>query len=150
MVSGWGNLEIRNELVTFCDQLGLRILSKQNTNMKQKKFNNQIVIYQAKSGALELRADAARFTFWLTQQQVAQIFNVQKAAVSKHVKNIFESGELEKRSTVSKMETVRGGKQSKGQRKNDPACVDASCEGDGVVRDREYYKSSVYTSSIIK
>lgn len=75
--------------------------------MNQKKFNNQIVIYQAKSGALELRADAARDTFWLTQQQVAQIFNVQKAAISKHVKNIFESGELEKRSTVSKMETVQ-------------------------------------------
>jgi hypothetical protein len=75
--------------------------------MKQKKSDNQIVIYQTKSGALELRADAARDTFWLTQQQVAQIFNVQKATISKHVKNIFGSGELHKRSTVSKMETVQ-------------------------------------------
>ncbi len=76
-------------------------------SMAKKKPNNQIVVYQAKSGALELRADASRETFWLTQQQVARIFNVQKAAISKHVKNIFDSGELEKRSTVSKMETVQ-------------------------------------------
>jgi len=75
--------------------------------MKQKKIGNQIVIYQAKSGALELRADAEQDTFWLTQQQVAQIFNVQKAAISKHVKNIFASGELEEHSTISKMETVQ-------------------------------------------
>ena len=74
---------------------------------KKQKRENQIVVYQAKSGALELRADASRETFWLTQQQVAEIFNVQKAAISKHVKNIFKSGELDKRSTVSKMETVQ-------------------------------------------
>ncbi len=74
---------------------------------KKQKRENQIVVYQAKSGALELRADAPRETFWLTQQQVAQIFNVQKAAISKHVKNIFDSGELDKRSTVSILETVQ-------------------------------------------
>jgi prophage maintenance system killer protein len=74
---------------------------------KKQKPDNQIVVYQAKSGALELRADASRETFWLTQQQVAGIFNVQKAAISKHVKNIFDSRELDKRSTVSKMETVQ-------------------------------------------
>jgi hypothetical protein len=74
---------------------------------KKQKRENQIVVYQAKSGALELRADASRETFWLTQQQVAGVFNVQKAAISKHVKNIFESGELDKRSTVSILETIQ-------------------------------------------
>ena len=75
--------------------------------MKKKEPDNQIVIYQAKSGALELRTDTAGETFRLTQQQVAQVFNVQKAAISKHVKNIFESGELDKWSTVSILETVQ-------------------------------------------
>lgn len=74
---------------------------------KEQTKKNRIVVYQAKSGALELRADAPRETFWLTQQQVAQIFNVQKAAISKHVKNIFDSGELDKKSTVSILETVQ-------------------------------------------
>lgn len=73
----------------------------------KSKTNNEIVIYQTKSGALELRTDVVHDTFWLTQQQVADIFDVQKAAISKHVKNIFDSGELEQKATVSKMETVQ-------------------------------------------
>ena len=44
---------------------------------------------------------------------MAEIFNVQKAAISKHVKNIFKSGELSEKATVSKMETV----QTEGNRK---------------------------------
>lgn len=73
----------------------------------KKKIDKQLVIYQAKSGAIELRGDFERETFWLTQQQIADVFGVQKAAISKHVKNIFESGELERVATVSKMETVQ-------------------------------------------
>jgi prophage maintenance system killer protein len=83
--------------------------------MKKNSSNKQAVIYQAKSGALELRADASRDTFWLTQEQVAEVFNVQKAAISKHMKNIFDSGELVQKATVSKMETVQieGGRSIK-------------------------------------
>ena len=75
--------------------------------MKKDSSNKRTVIYQAKSGALELRADASQDTFWLTQEQVARVFNVQKAAISKHVRNIFDSKELTKKATVSKMETVQ-------------------------------------------
>ncbi len=73
---------------------------------------NYIVIYQSKNGALELKSDIQHETIWLTQQQVADLFEVQKAAISKHVKNIFESKELSYKATVSKMETV----QSEGKR----------------------------------
>lgn len=45
-------------------------------------------------------------TVWLTQEKMAQVFNVQKSAISKHLKNIFETGELVKDSVVSKMETT--------------------------------------------
>jgi predicted XRE-type DNA-binding protein len=74
--------------------------------MKKKK---QIVIYQSKTGAIELQLDLDKNkeTLRLTQQQVADIFDVQKAAISKHVRNIFDSGELLEKSTVSKMETVQ-------------------------------------------
>lgn len=83
--------------------------------MSSKKINitNQIVIYQSKTGSLELKADIKGETIWLTQQQVADLFEVQKAAISKHVKNIFESKELDQKATVSKMETVqKEGKRS--------------------------------------
>ena len=72
-----------------------------------KKNNKQIAIYQAPSGAVEVRLDANNKTIFLTQQQVGALFNVQKAAISKHVKNIFETGELDKKSTVSILETVQ-------------------------------------------
>ena len=43
---------------------------------------------------------------WLTQAKMAELFDVQKAAISKHLKNIFESGELDEKVVVSKMETT--------------------------------------------
>lgn len=74
---------------------------------EQRNSNTQTVIFQSKAGSLELKADIKQETIWITQQQVAELFGVQKAAVSKHVKNIFDSEELQAKATVSKMETVQ-------------------------------------------
>jgi prophage maintenance system killer protein len=78
-----------------------------------KKNNGQVAVYQAPNGAVEVRLDTKKETIFLTQQQVGELFDVQKAAISKHAKNIFETGELEKKSTVSILETV----QVEGKRK---------------------------------
>jgi len=72
-----------------------------------KENNKKIAIYQTPNRAVEVRFDADKETIFLTQQQVGTLFNVQKAAISKHVKNIFDTGELEKKSTVSILETVQ-------------------------------------------
>lgn len=94
-----------------------------------KKIQNKgVVIYQAKSGAIELSMDAKQQTFLLTQKQVGEIFDVQKAAISKHVKNIFDSGELQKKATISKMETV----QKEGKRE--------------ITREVEYYNLDLVLS----
>lgn len=66
---------------------------------------SEISIYETNSGSIEVRLE--RETVWLSQEQMAALFDVQKAAVSKHLRNIFASGELERDSTVSKMETVQ-------------------------------------------
>ena len=47
-------------------------------------------------------------TAWLTQKALAELFAVKVPAVNKHLKNIFESGELSREATISKMEIVRG------------------------------------------
>lgn len=57
--------------------------------------------------------DKENETILLTQQQVGDLFDVQKAAISKHVKNIFVAKELDRKSTVSILETV----QIEGKRK---------------------------------
>ncbi len=69
------------------------------------KLENQLVIFEDKDKKIEVQLKEE--TIWLTLNQIAYLFDVQKAAVSKHIKNIFQSGELEPESTVSKMETVR-------------------------------------------
>lgn len=75
--------------------------------MGKSSGNKDIVIYQSKNGSIKIKHDATKETIWLTQLQVADLFNVKKAAISKHVKNIFDTGELKPSSTVSKIETVQ-------------------------------------------
>jgi prophage maintenance system killer protein len=74
---------------------------------------NKIQIYQTADGQVQLEVALEQDTVWLTQAQMAALFDVQKAAVSKHLKNIYVSGELAQEATVSKMETV----QQEGARK---------------------------------
>ena len=68
---------------------------------------SEIIIYQQDGQAVEVRLDGNLDTVWLNQEQLTVLFDVQKAAISKHLKNIFESGELEREATVSKLEIVR-------------------------------------------
>ena len=67
---------------------------------------NEIVVYQPDK-TLRLETRYADESIWLPQSQIAKLFGVQKAAISKHLKNIYATGELERTATVSKMETVQ-------------------------------------------
>ena len=62
--------------------------------MRNTKSKNMTVIYQAKSGAIELRGDFERENIWATQADIAALFGIQRPAVTKHLSNIFDSGEL--------------------------------------------------------
>ena len=46
-------------------------------------------------------------TVWLTQKKMAELFDVNVPAISKHLSSIFKEGELQKEATISKMETVQ-------------------------------------------
>ena len=85
---------------------------------------NQIVVYQPNE-TVRLETRYARESIWLTQLKIAELFGVQKAAISKHLKNIYSTGELNREATVSKMETV----QNEG--------------GRTVVREQEFYNLDV-------
>jgi prophage maintenance system killer protein len=75
--------------------------------MTKKKLDQKMVIYQTKSGALELRGDLEKETIWATQAEIAEIFAVNPQAITKHIKNIYKEGELDLKATCSKMEQVR-------------------------------------------
>ena len=67
----------------------------------------EILVYQAKTGAIELRGDFNRETLWASLQQIAALFYTDKSGISRHLKNIYSSGELDKTSTVAKIATVQ-------------------------------------------
>ena len=73
----------------------------------------RVVLYQGADGKVTVNVLFARDNFWLTQKVMAELFGVKPPAISKHLKNIFESGELVQAATVSKMETVQteGGRE---------------------------------------
>ncbi len=70
---------------------------------KSKKKENQLVIYQAPSGAIEFRGDFDKETIWATQADVAKLFNVERSVATKHINNIFKGKEIDKKSNVQKM-----------------------------------------------
>ncbi|MBU4314948.1 virulence RhuM family protein [Patescibacteria group bacterium] len=78
---------------------------------KSKKANeNKIVVYQAKTGAIELRGDLEKETFWATQAQIADIFGVERSVVTKHIKNILSNKEVNEKSNVQKMHIANSDK----------------------------------------
>jgi len=69
-------------------------------------MSSEIIFYSTPTGDRKIEVVYQDETFWLNQKALAELFGVGVPAVSKHLKNIFESGELEAESTVSKMEIV--------------------------------------------
>ena len=68
---------------------------------------NEILLYQTADGKTRLDVQLDHETVWLNQRQMADLFDVKVPAISKHVRNIIDSGELKTEATVSKMERVR-------------------------------------------
>ena len=66
----------------------------------------EIILYQPDE-AVKLEVRMEDETVWLTQAQIAELFGTEVPAISKHIRNIIRSGELEKEATVPKMEIVR-------------------------------------------
>ena len=68
--------------------------------------NNEIVLYQP-DALTKIDVCVADETVWLTQQQLAMLFGTEVPAISKHIRNIYKSEELNKSATLSKMEIVQ-------------------------------------------
>ena len=72
----------------------------------------EIVIYQAPDGTTSIDVKLEKETIWLSQKQIAELFGVKRPAITKHLKNIFETGELQESSVSSILEhTANDGKK---------------------------------------
>ena len=67
---------------------------------------NQFLLYTAPDGAVKVDVFFEDETVWLTQKALAELFGVQVPGINKHLKNIFDSGELVEDSVISILETT--------------------------------------------
>jgi len=67
---------------------------------------NRFLLYTAPNGAVKVEVFFKDETVWLTQKALAELFGVKVPAINKHLKNIFESGELKEASVISILETT--------------------------------------------
>ncbi|RLA43419.1 MAG: cell filamentation protein Fic, partial [Gammaproteobacteria bacterium] len=68
---------------------------------------NELIFYKTPDGEQRIEVVYQDENFWMSQRALAELFAVGVPAINKHLKNIFESGELNEKGTISKMETVR-------------------------------------------
>lgn len=89
-------------------------------------------------------------TLWLPLAQIARLFDVQPPAISKHLKNIFESGELHREATVSKMETVQVEGERSVQRTIDFYNLDAIIAVGYRVNSRRATQFRIWATQVLK
>jgi hypothetical protein len=77
-----------------------------------KMNNNQLILYNTPQGNIKVEVIYQGETFWLTQKAMSTLFGVAVPAVSKHLKNIFSSGELSENSVVSILEITAADKKN--------------------------------------
>jgi hypothetical protein len=68
---------------------------------------NEIIIYQIEDNQTQVEVHFEQDTVWLSQQQMAKLFEQTKQNISLHINNCFNEGELERNSTVKKSLTVQ-------------------------------------------
>ena len=78
-----------------------------------KQVNEQIIIYSSEDGQTQVDVRLVNETVWLTQSQIAELFGTKRPAITKHLKNIYDSKELDEGSTCSILEHMgNSGKQA--------------------------------------
>lgn len=95
-------------------------LNQQNLNSQMKnnsliisEIENEIAIYKSKDDKIELDVKITNDNIWLTQKQIAKLFDTKVPAINKHLGKIYQVDELDKKSTISILEIV----QLEGKRK---------------------------------
>ena len=76
-------------------------MSKQNQLVK-----TEFLLYQTEDGRTRIETRMQGETVWLSLNQMAELFGVDKSGISRHLKNIFETGELRRDSVVAKIATT--------------------------------------------
>ena len=77
------------------------------------EYNSEIILYRTQDGQIKIDVLLEDETVWLTQNQLSELFQTDRTSIVKHIKNIYESGELSETATCAKIAQV----QQEGKRK---------------------------------
>jgi len=64
------------------------------------KHNSELLLYQTEDGQTKIDVRLEEETVWLSQAQMGELFQKERSVITKHIKNIFEEGELKEESNV--------------------------------------------------
>lgn len=70
-------------------------------------MENKIEIYTSPDGSTQIEVQFEGETFWLSLNQISELFGKDKSVISRHLKNIYKEGELDRKATVAKNATVQ-------------------------------------------
>ena len=70
------------------------------------QYKGEIIIYQTQDGETKLSVNLQDETVWLSLDQIAELFQRDKSTISRHIKNVFEEGELQRNSVVANFATT--------------------------------------------
>ena len=75
--------------------------------MRKSEEQNSFILYNTEDGKSQIKLYAADDTVWLTQGQIAELFQKNKSTISRHINNILNEGELVKNSVVANYATTK-------------------------------------------
>jgi len=82
-------------------------MTKNNNLISLKDQLTEFLLYTSPDGKVKVEVFLHNENIWLTQKRMAELFDVNIPAISKHLNNIYEEGELQKNATISNLETVQ-------------------------------------------
>ena len=108
---------------------------------------NEVLLYKGINGEVQVEVSLINETLWLTQDQMSALFGVQRAAITKHLNNIFECGELSENSVCSILErTALDGKTYKVKHYNLDAVISVGYR----VNSRQATQFRIWATSVLK
>lgn len=110
----------------------------------------QFLIYQSADEDVSVNAVIRDETIWLTQKSMAELFDVDVPAISKHLSNIYADGELLKDSTISKMEIVQQEGTRRVKREQNFYNLDAIISVGYRVNSRRATQFRIWATSVLK
>jgi hypothetical protein len=118
--------------------------------MESYKKQMEMVLYHSDEGDVSVDAYIMDESLWITQKSMAELFGVNVPDISKHLKNIYEEGELVREATISKMEIVQNEGSRTVKRMNDFYNLDAIISVGYRVNSLKATKFRIWATSILK